>query len=65
MTQQAPPKLQERRRRWSDKLRDAEWWIAEARKKAKARDYAESRKHVQMACFLLDDACQYDTETAP
>ena len=55
--------LQQRRRKWSDKLREAEWWIASARKSAKSGDYKASHSDVMMACFLLDNACQYDTET--
>lgn len=61
MPDQSPP-LSQRRRTWSDRLREAEWWIASARKSAKKRDYAASRSDVLMACALLDDACQYDVQ---
>lgn len=53
------PPLRQQRRAWSDKLREAEWWLAQARKSAKSRDYAKSRSGALMACFLLGDACQY------
>lgn len=48
------------RRKFSEMLTDAEWWIAEARKMVRKRDYAEARSHVLMACALLDNAMQYE-----
>lgn len=55
--------LKQRRRKWSELLTDAEWWIAQARAEAKRGDYAKSRSDTMMACALLDNACQFDTET--
>lgn len=53
-----PPTLTQQRRQWSEKLTGAAWWIEEARKEAKARDYKKSRASVLIACALLDDASQ-------
>ena len=54
--------VKQNRRKWSDKLREAEWWVAQARKSAKSGDYKASRSDALMACALMDEACQYDTE---
>lgn len=54
--------LKRNRREWSNKLREAEWWIAQARESAKSGDYKTSRSDTMMACALLDDACQRETE---
>lgn len=53
--------LKQNRRRWSDKLREAGWWLDEARKEAYRGDYAKSQKSTFMACALLDEACQHET----
>lgn len=60
---ESPPTLKQRRRKWTELLGDAEWFIGQARIEAKRGNYAKSRSDTIMACFLLDDACQRDTET--
>ena len=52
----------ESRRKYSDKLRDADGWLDLARKDAKRGDYKSSYQAVLCACAALDLACQYDTE---
>ena len=54
--------VKQNRRKYSDLLRDAEWWIASARKAAKQRDYKQSRSDTAMAFCLLDNARQFQTE---
>ena len=49
------------RRKYSDKLRDADGWLDLARKDAKRGDYKASREAMQCARAALDLACQYDT----
>lgn len=56
--------LKKNRLEWSNRLRDAEWWTKKARESARRGDYAQSRRDVHMACYLLDDACQRITETS-
>jgi len=57
-----PLTLKQSRRKWSDKLRDADGWLQEARKEAKRGDYKSSYQMVLCACAALDLACQYETE---
>lgn len=59
----APMALQQRRYEWASLLCDAEAYIIKAREAIKQRDFKASREHVLTACFFLDNACQYDTET--
>ena len=54
--------VKQNRRKWTETLREAQWWLDEAHKIAKRGDYAESRKHVRMVCATLDYARQYETE---
>lgn len=64
MSNRPTPTLRQRRSQWSAQLREAQWWIAEARKQSKRGDYSKSRDSTMMACFLLDNACQIETEDA-
>lgn len=53
--------LKQNRRKYSDKLREADGWLEAARKDAKSGDYKASYQMVLCACAALDLACQYDT----
>ena len=57
-----PQQLKLNRQRWSEGLRQAAWWIEQARKEAKKRNYEKSRSDTLMACFVLDNTCQFDTK---
>lgn len=52
----------ESRRKYSDKLREADGWLEAARRDAKRGDYKSSYQAVLCACAALDLACQYDTD---
>ena len=54
--------VKQNRRKYSDKLREADGWLEAARKDAKQGDYKQSYQMVLCACAALDLACQYDTE---
>ena len=53
--------VKQNRRKYSDKLRDADGWLDLARRDAKRGDYKSSYQAVLCACAALDLACQYDT----
>ena len=53
--------VKQSRRKYSDKLRDANGWLDLARKDAKRGDYKASREAVQCARAALDLALQYNT----
>ena len=55
-------RLKQSRRRWTEGLGEAQWWLAEAIKSARGGDYKKSRSETMMACHLLDNACQFETE---
>lgn len=57
--------VKQSRRKWSDKLREAAWWIEKSRESAKSGDYKASRSDALMACALMDEACQIETEPQP
>ena len=54
--------VKQNRRKYSEKLREADGWLEAARKDAKQGDYKQSYQMVLCACAALDLACQYDTE---
>ena len=47
---------------WTRSLGDAAWWIEKARESAKRGDYKGSRTDALMACAIMDEACQIETE---
>ena len=53
--------VKQNRRKYSDKLRDADGWLDLARKDAKRGDYKSSYQAVLCACAALDLALQYNT----
>ena len=53
--------VKQSRRKYSDKLRDADGWLDLARKDAKRGDYKSSYQAVLCACAALDLALQYNT----
>lgn len=61
--QTKPMTLQQRRYEWASYLCDAEAYIIKAREAIKRRDFKESREHALTACWWLDNAMQFDTET--